>query len=166
MEVGASALSQSWMKGCQQFHKTKQNRLLYGMFYSWFFASFYKDVKISLLGVQLGTHHQIQAFQELSWNYLGISWNFVKIWPLARQLVHSLSGDNNLVPFHLWWKKVVLKREKVSKYFVKDCRTIHCNKFGQSNSWNFKSFIMHILDKYSGVPLIFSTCLYLVLKVP
>ena len=27
----------------------------------------------------------------------------------------------NLVPFHLWWKKIVLKSGKVSKCFVQDC---------------------------------------------
>ena len=39
-----------------------------------------------------------------------------------RQLVHSLSGDNNLVPFHLWLKEIVLKTQKVyEKVFVQDC---------------------------------------------
>ena len=35
--------------------------------------------------------------------------------------MHSISGDNNLVPFHLWWREIVLKNEKVSKCFVQDC---------------------------------------------
>ena len=29
-----------------------------------------------------------------------------------RRLVDSISGDN-LDPFHLWWRDIVLKREKV-----------------------------------------------------
>ena len=37
------------------------------------------------------------------------------------QLVHSLCGDNNLVPFHLRWREIVLKSEKVCKCFVQDC---------------------------------------------
>ena len=41
-----------------------------------------------------------------------------------RQLVHSLSGDDNLVPFHLWWRQTVLKSEKISKCFVQDCKCI------------------------------------------
>ena len=41
-----------------------------------------------------------------------------------RQLVHLLSCDNNLVPFHLWWRKIVWKSEKVYKYFVQGCRII------------------------------------------
>ena len=41
-----------------------------------------------------------------------------------RQLVHLLSGDNNLVPFHLWWRKILLKSEKVYKYFVQNCTFI------------------------------------------
>ena len=31
------------------------------------------------------------------------------------------SGVNNLVPIHMWWKEIVLKREKVYIYFVQDC---------------------------------------------
>ena len=38
-------------------------------------------------------------------------------------LVHSLSGHNNLVPFHLWWKELVLKRAKVYEYLVQDVST-------------------------------------------
>ena len=41
-----------------------------------------------------------------------------------RQLVRLLSGDNNLGPFHLWWRNIVLKSEKVSKYFIQDCLQI------------------------------------------
>ena len=37
---------------------------------------------------------------------------------LFRQLVLSLSDDNNLVPFHLWWTEIVLKIEKVYKCFA------------------------------------------------
>ena len=37
-----------------------------------------------------------------------------------RQLLHALSGDN-LVLFHLWWRKIVLKLKKVCKCFVQDC---------------------------------------------
>ena len=52
--------------------------------------------------------------------------NFLRssvIWQLMRQLVHSLSGDNNWVPFHLWWKQILLKSGKVSKCFVQDCKS-------------------------------------------
>ena len=37
--------------------------------------------------------------------------------------VHSLSGHNNLVPFHLWWKELVLKRAKVYEYLVQNVST-------------------------------------------
>ena len=30
---------------------------------------------------------------------------------LVRQLVHSLFGDNNRVPFYWWWKETVLRRK-------------------------------------------------------
>ena len=33
---------QSWTKGCRQIHKITRNRFFYGMFYSWFFANFYR----------------------------------------------------------------------------------------------------------------------------
>ena len=42
-------------------------------------------------------------------------------WQLVKQHVDSLSGDNNLFPFHLWRREIVLKSEKVSKCFVQDC---------------------------------------------
>ena len=38
---------------------------------------------------------------------------FSVVWQLLKQLVHSFSGDNNLVLPHLWWREIVLKREKV-----------------------------------------------------
>ena len=34
---------------------------------------------------------------------------------------HLLSGDNNLVPFYLWWRKLVPKNENAYNYFVQDC---------------------------------------------
>ena len=39
-----------------------------------------------------------------------------------KQLAYSLSRDNNLVLFYLWWWEIRLKREIVCKYFVQDCR--------------------------------------------
>ena len=41
---------QSWTKCCKQIYETKQNRFLYGMFYSWFLRVFNKNVKICFLG--------------------------------------------------------------------------------------------------------------------
>ena len=41
-----------------------------------------------------------------------------------RQLVRSLSGDNNLATFHLWGREIVLKYEKVYKCLVQDCLKI------------------------------------------
>ena len=38
-----------------------------------------------------------------------------------RQLIHSVSGDNDLVPFLLWWIQATLRGEKISKIFVRDC---------------------------------------------
>ena len=64
----------------------------------------------------------------------GIFWkfpNFLRSYvvrQLVRQLVHWLSGYNNLVPFHLWWRQSLLKSEKVCGYFVQDCRIIPTRK--------------------------------------
>ena len=38
-----------------------------------------------------------------------------------------VSGDNNPVPFHLWWREKVQKHEKVDKYFVQDYRCFSVN---------------------------------------
>ena len=38
-----------------------------------------------------------------------------------RQLVHSLSCDNNLLSYHLWSRQIVRESEKVYKCFVQDC---------------------------------------------
>ena len=53
-----------------------------------------KNVTIWLLVGRLGTRHQIEAFQRFSGKKV--------VRQLVRQLVHLLSGDNGLVPFHLW----------------------------------------------------------------
>ena len=64
------------------------------MFYSWFFAIFFrKTSKFSFWVLAVKWKH----FRD----FLGISW-FAKtlspiIWQLVRQLVHSLSSDNKLV---------------------------------------------------------------------
>ena len=33
------------------------------------------------------------------------------------QLVHPFSGDNNLAPFHLWGREIVLENKKVFFFF-------------------------------------------------
>ena len=75
-------------------------------------------VKIFLFSGRLGTCHGFEAFQGIPWNFL-ISW-IPDFRQLVWQIVHSLSGDNNLVPLHLWWSEIVLKPEKVYKYFLQD----------------------------------------------
>ena len=71
-----------------------------------------------------------------------------------KKLVHSLSGDNNLVPFHLWWREIVLKSGKVSKCFVQDCLKIFHSVFTcLKMHWNPKNdqFLVEkskILHKY------------------
>ena len=62
-----------------------------------------KNLKSWLLSGQLGTRHQIQAFEGFSLNFL-ISENPKSkvVLQLTRQLVHLTFGDNNLGLFHLW----------------------------------------------------------------
>ena len=40
---------------------------------------------------------------------------------IVKQLVYSTFSVNNLVSFHLWWKKFVLKCQKIYKHFFHDC---------------------------------------------
>ena len=87
---------QSWTRGCKQVHEIKQNKFCIECFTADFLRVFNKNVKIRPLGVRHSNNSN----------------NF---------LVNSLSGDNNLVPFYSGWREIVLKREKVSKYFVQDC---------------------------------------------
>ena len=41
---------------------------------------------------------------------------------LVRQLVHSVSDDNDVVPFLLWYRESMLKGKKMSKYAVNGCQ--------------------------------------------
>ena len=61
---------QSWTKNWRQIHEIRKNRFFYGLIYRWFLWLFTKKVKIWLLGGRLGTRHQIQACQGISWNCL------------------------------------------------------------------------------------------------
>ena len=38
------------------------------------------------------------------------------VWLFVRQLAHLL-GDNNVVSINMWWREILLKREKVYEYF-------------------------------------------------
>ena len=44
------------------------------------------------------------------------------VWQLVRQLLHSVSVDNNLVLSHLWGREIMVKGERASKYFVRGCK--------------------------------------------
>ena len=113
---------QSWTKGWRQIDKIKQNRFFYGMFYSWFFAIFTKKRKNLALGWTAGyspSNLSISGIFLKFPNFLRSKSYFVR--QLVRQLLHLLSGDNNVVPFYLWWREILQKSEKVSKYFVQDC---------------------------------------------
>ena len=40
---------------------------------------------------------------------------------LMRQFYHSVSGNKNLVPFHLWLREAMTKGKNVTTYFAKGC---------------------------------------------
>ena len=73
--------------------------------------------------------------------------NFVR--QVVRQLVHSLCGDN-LVPFHMWWRQIVLKSEKVCKYFVQVVGYVKsiCSMLVSSNNWIFCFIIIIFIGKF------------------
>ena len=94
--------------------------------------------KICFFGCLLSISHQLQVFQEFFWNFLISSdsktffffcGHFARPtskiqWVCSSATVSFTFGDNNLVPFHLWWKGFVLKCEKVYKYLFQDCRPV------------------------------------------
>ena len=89
------------------------------MIYSWCFVIFYR--KTSQRGFWVVSWVLGTTSSKLFSDFLEIPW-FPKILSLScsatmKQLVHSLSGVNNLIPFHLWWREIVLKREKLYKCF-------------------------------------------------
>lgn len=72
-----------------------------------------------------------------------------------RQLIHSTSGVNNWVTFHLWWREMVPKSGKIFKYFIQDCLKISLlifpssKKLGNSKNCQFlaeKSKITFLLQ--------------------
>ena len=141
---------QSWTKSWRQIHKIKQSiknvlQLIFCNFLP-------KNVKIWLSGGRRGTWHQTQVFPEFSW----------VIRQRVRQLVHSLSGDN-LIPFHLWRRQIVLKSEKVSKCFVQDwgfltlC-SLSFPDFSLSKHTNFSDFTF---NSFTNFPRLF---FYLLVK--
>lgn len=117
-----------------------------GFSIEYFTADFLKfswtNLKTWLLGVQLGTCHQFQNFQRLSWNFYGRKSNVG--WQLVRQLTQSSFSDNNLVLPHLWRKKTLVKPEKVYRYFVHGCKCIYVSINQLINLGNLGS--IYIID--------------------
>ena len=67
----------------------------------------------------VGTNRQFKYFREFLENS-----EFLKcsvVCHLVRELAHSLTGDNSLVPLRLLRGEIVLKCEKIRKYSVQDC---------------------------------------------
>ena len=58
------------------------------------------------------------------------------VWKIMRQLVYSLSRNENLVPFHLWWRETVLKSEKICKcFFFRLSISFSCIFYFFENEW-------------------------------
>ena len=112
---------QSWKRGYRQIHKFKQNRIFYRMFHSWFFAIFYQKASKSGFRVYLPPNPSISGIFFKFPNFANPRSYVVRqfMW----QLVNSHSVDDNLVLFRLWWREIMLRSEKVYKYFVQDCIT-------------------------------------------
>ena len=130
---------QFWIGYCSQIHEIKQNMFFCGIFYSWVFLIFWGNWWSVPVSWPAGHLLSIRNISGISWNF-SISSDFKFFFfscvgteaPPAghlRQLAHSLPNYDNLVPFHLWLKKIGPKREKVYKYFVQDCSSILDNGF-------------------------------------
>ena len=66
-------------------------------------------VKVWLLGGWLSTLLSVPSISAISLKFL----NFLRLLVvrhLAKQLVYSSFGYNNLIPRHLWWIKIVINR--------------------------------------------------------
>ena len=92
-------------------------------------------------------------------------WDFLKtslgpksqvIWHLVRQLLNSFSDDNNLFLFHWWWRGIMLKGEKVLKYFLAGfrraksaCSKNYCNwtNFDLSSK-NFSQLVLYTVESF------------------
>ena len=76
------------------------------------------NLKISHLGDWQGTCSSIQRISGNSLKFPNFldSKSYV-VQQLLKQLMYSRFGDNNLVPFHFWPAEIMLKCEKVCKYF-------------------------------------------------
>ena len=114
-----STCLQSWTKSWRQIHEIheiKQDRLFYDIFCWWFFAIFLP--KTSKFGFRVDDWVLTMKSKRFR-DFIEIS-QFPKILSF-KSFGNSLSGDYNLVPFHLWWKEIMLKSEKIYKYFVQDC---------------------------------------------
>ena len=110
-------LLQSWTKYCIQIQGINKNGHSFECFTADFSQFNGTIVKICSFGSHLGICHQFQAsqrfnaYQALKDKSLDNSW----------QHVYSLFGENNLIPFHLRWKEIMLKCDRVRKYSVQDC---------------------------------------------
>ena len=111
LEIKICFLRQFWTKSCRQIHKIKQYRFFYGLFYSWFFATFYQKTSNFCFWVDGWV---LAMKSKYFMDFLKIS-EFPKI--LSLKSFSNLWGNS----WHLWWRQIVLKSEKVCKYFVKDC---------------------------------------------
>ena len=64
-----------------------------------------------------------------------------------RQLVYTVFISNNRVSFYLWWKKNLLKHQKVSKYYESGCSnnqlvpSVYCKEIFSGVFTNFESFM-------------------------
>ena len=72
--------------------------------------------------------------------------------------MYLLSGDNNLVPFHLWLRKIVLESEKVYKYFVQDCRKLCITFLCFAESLIKRTSVGQILIGQSDSNYIYNNC--------
>ena len=44
---------------------------------------------------------------------------------LVRQIVYTMFITNNHASLHLWWKEILVKYQKISKYYVHDCTDLN-----------------------------------------
>ena len=98
---------------CRQIQKIRQN-----VFYSCFF----RNLALGwLTWYSLSNPSISRIFLEIPNTMVFCVVGSQVVRELVRQLVPSLSGDNNLVPFPSWRTETVLNQEKFYNSFVQHC---------------------------------------------
>ena len=132
-EIKTCSLRHSWTKGWRLIQKIKQNRFLYGMFYSWSFAVFYQ--KLSQFG-----------FWVDGWS-LAIKSKHFRDFNVLSKIVELIVSDDSwqvltvgdIVSLFIWSVYFLQTRKQILKMLknIKKWRHYSTSIVKESHWWNF-----------------------------